>query len=192
MTLVAVTGGIGSGKSVVCSVLRACGFLVYDCDSRAKAIMDSEAGIWNALCSHIHPNAVVNGKVDRPLISSVVFADPDKLARLNSIVHGAVERDLKCWCERHSDHELLFVETAILYQSDLNRIVDEVWEVTAPEYIRIERVMNRNGLSREAVVARIEAQNYGIPADAIRPPTFTIVNDNHAPILPAIEKLLAK
>ena len=191
MTLIAITGGIGSGKSVVCSVLRACGYLVYDCDLRARAIMDNTPEIWDALCEQIHPEAVVESKINRPLISSVVFADENKLQALNSIVHSAVERDLREWCVDNSERDLLFVETAILYESGLNRMVDAVWEVTAPEYVRIERVMRRNNVSADAVKARIDAQNRPIPADAVIPPTVTIRNDGRTPILPRIEELLS-
>lgn len=188
--LIAVTGGIGSGKSVVCRILTASGFQVYNCDERARHIMDTDPQIWAGLCSQIHPQAVKDGIVDRTLISSIVFSDPDKLEKLNSIVHGAVQTDVLNWYGRRAKERMLFVETAILYQSGLNRFIDEDWQVTAPEDVRIARVMARNNLSREAVVARICAQKYEIPPSARRVSVRTIINDNITPLLPQIEKLL--
>ena len=78
--LTAITGGIGSGKSVVSQILRILGYPVYDCDSRARTIMDSDCGIHRSLCEQIHPQAVTGGIVDRQLISSIVFNDTEALA----------------------------------------------------------------------------------------------------------------
>lgn len=186
--LIAITGGIGSGKSVVCNILKACGFKVYNCDDEARRIMDSDSEIWAKLCRDIHPDAVRAGVIDRPLISSVVFSDGEKLKALNAIVHRAVEADLRLWVDAHSGEKVLFVETAILYQSGLDRLVDADWQVVAPEEVRIERVMKRNGLSREAVRARIASQTIPPPENPV--PTDEIINDNLTPILPQIEALL--
>lgn len=186
--LIAVTGGIGSGKSVVCNILKASGYSVYNCDDEARRIMDTYPLIWDQLCTRIHPDAVRGGVVDRPLISSIVFNDTEKLSALNAIVHKAVEDDLKLWCTSNGNSSVLFVETAILYQSGLNRMVEANWEVTAPEELRISRVMQRNNLSREAVIARIKAQKYTAPDHPV--PTSLIINDNITPLLPQIETLL--
>lgn len=187
--LVAICGGIGSGKSVVSEVLRIMGYPVYDCDSRAKMIMDCDAGIHSRLCADIHPDAVVDGKINRPLISEVVFSDNEALLRLNGIVHAAVTADLKNWCVdmRGAGHERMFVETALLRQSGLIEIVEDIWEITAPIYIRIERVKKRSGLSEEQILARINSQQ-SESMDEI--PHKTIKNDSTAPILPQIHALI--
>lgn len=156
----AVTGGIGSGKSVVCRVLAAMGHEVYDCDSRAKWLMDRSEGIKLALAGNIHANVIKEGCIDRAFLSSIVFSDPEKLKALNSIVHGAVREDIESWIALHSDKKALFIETAILYQSGLDKMVHEVWEVVASERARIARVMARNGLDEAQVRARISSQEY--------------------------------
>lgn len=190
MKLIAITGGIGAGKSVVSHILRAMGFEVYDCDSHAKYLMDESSEIKRRICTEISPAAVDScGDIDRTVLSSVVFADPAKLAVLNSIVHHAVIDDIKSWSLRPHTKELLFVETAILYQSRLDRLVDEVWEITAPDELRIARVIARNGCDRDAVAARMRSQSH-IPAQPhhiVR----EIINDNLTPLLPQIETLLA-
>ncbi|MDE6277124.1 MAG: dephospho-CoA kinase [Muribaculaceae bacterium] len=186
---VAICGGIGSGKSVVCRVLRAMGYRVFDTDLEARRIMDTDAGIHRRLNEEIHPQAVVDGRVDRRRISEVVFASAPALAALNGIVHAAVRRELEAWFEAHcGEGDALFVETAILYQSGLDRMVDEVWEVKAPEELRVERVMARNNLSASEVRARIEAQRFE-PAER-HPHVEVLINDGSHPLLPRIEALL--
>lgn len=188
--LTAITGGIGSGKSVVSRILAAMGFMVYDCDREARKLMDSNAAIKTALCHEIHPDCVdSDGRIDRCRLSEIVFRDAHALERLNGIVHAAVRNDLMEWCGRNSGHGRLFVETAILYQSGLDAMVDNVWAVEAPLDLRIERVMARNSLSREQVLSRITSQDSYIPATP-HPSVVSLINDGYYPILPQIEKLL--
>lgn len=189
--LIAITGGIGAGKSVVSRMLRVMGYEVYDCDSRARRLMDNSDEIKRRLRDEISPLAVTAvGMIDRRRLSSVVFADPVKLERLNSIVHHAVIEDLKLWRCAHNSCGIIFVETAILYQSGLDSTVDEVWDVTAPDELRIRRVMNRNNCSRSEVSVRISSQSY-IPA-APHPAVSAILNDDITALLPQIEALLAR
>lgn len=184
--LVAVTGGIGSGKSVVCRILSALGHEVYDCDSRAKWLMDNSAGIKEELCRAIHPDVVKDGCIDRSMLSGIVFSDACKLQALNSIVHGAVLADIARWAETKEGN--IFVETAILYQSGLDRMVDEVWEVTAPEHMRVERVMKRNGMPEADVRARINSQVFEPGRRHAR--VRQIVNDGLQSLLLRIDALL--
>lgn len=149
-TLTAITGGIGSGKSVVSRVLRILGYPVYDCDSAAKSLMDADEEIKRRLIDEIDSLAVVDGVIDRRRIAEVVFADAEKLAALNAIVHAAVREDIASWVFSQ-DSDRLFVETAILYESGLNRMVDAEWRVESPLELRIERTMRRSALSRSQV-----------------------------------------
>ena len=186
--LIAITGGIGSGKSVISDILRAMGHKVYDCDTRAKALMDTDESIKDDLINLISIDAVRSDRtIDRKLLSEIVFNDPDALSRLNSIVHKAVRADLRRWRDTSSD-KTVWVETAILYASRLDREVDEVWEVTAPTELRVQRVMKRNSMSREQVLARISSQS--TTAAQLHPLTKSIVNDGVEPVLPQILSLL--
>lgn len=187
-SLIAVTGGIGAGKSVVSEILRCMGYHVYDCDSRARRIMDSDPSIHQRLVEEIHPLAVVDGIIDRPLIAERVFNSPEKLSCLNSIVHGAVVEDVARW-RQSLDASVAFVETAILYQCSLWTLVDGVWEIDAPVELRISRVMRRNNISREQVIARINSQS-GCPLPTDHPRHTIILNDNTHPLLPAIHSAL--
>ncbi|MCI9285890.1 MAG: dephospho-CoA kinase [Muribaculaceae bacterium] len=191
---IAITGGIGSGKSVVCRMLAYMGHEVYDCDSRAKAIMDHSREIKESISARISPDCITpEGDIDRKMLSSIVFADSAMLETLNAIVHQAVREDI---C-RHREAlgqagvEKVFVETAILYQSGLDMMVDEVWEVTAPIPLRIERVCRRNSVTPAEASARIEAQEAYRP-DRSHNRIRYIANDGIHPLLPRINSLLSK
>lgn len=188
--LVAISGGIGCGKSVVAAILGRLGYPVYDCDTRAKQLMDSSREIMARLAVEIHESVVVDGRIDRGRLSRLVFSDAGKLARLNAIVHGEVRADLSRWVDGHGCDSLLFVETAILYQSGLDKMVDEVWEVVAPKALRIERVMSRSGFTAAEVESRMASQTVDVasPHGSIR----EIVNDGFIPLLPRVEALLRR
>lgn len=188
MTLIALTGGIGSGKSVVARMLRAMGYEVYDCDSRAKAIMDADPAIRARIAAEVAPKAVAGDMIDRRCLAEVVFSDPQALSRLNSIVHGAVRSDITSWA---ASRAIAFVETAILYQSGIDRMVDQVWEVVAPMPLRLSRAMERDGASEQAVRARIDAQDSFVP-DTLHPVCRQIVNDGVMPLLPQLLTLLSE
>lgn len=191
--LTAVAGGIGTGKSIVSNMLRVMGYPVYDCDSRAKAIMESSEEIRIRIASEISADAVDEaGVIDRKRLSEIVFTDPPALKRLNSIVHKAVLYDIEQWRKvLPADVERAWVESAIIYESGIDCIVDCVWQIEAPDRLRIERVMNRNGLSAEAVRQRIESQS--VPqGKTIHKNVHHVINDGVEPVLPQLLALLER
>lgn len=188
--VIAIAGGIGSGKSVVCGILRKLGYAVYDSDLRARALMDASREIKDFLVREIHPEAIgSDGTIDRARVGEVVFASEEKRLLLNAAVHAAVREDFAAWCLARAQQPLLFVECAILCESGLADYVDDTWVVTAPEAVRVERVCRRNNLSADSVRARIASQ--GAEAAAIaRLPHKKLLNDGRTPLLPQIESLL--
>ena len=189
--LIALSGGIGSGKSIVSRILISMGYPVFDCDSEARRIMDSDSRIHKMICESIHPDAVKAGCVDRKLISGIVFSNPEALNALNSIVHNAVFSELSQWTTYNYNvgHRLVFVESAILHTSGLVDMVNAEWRVAAPLELRIRRVMLRSALTRPQVLARInvqEAENR--VSDNI--PLYIIDNSSEASVLPQIHSLL--
>ena len=188
--VIAITGGIGAGKSVLSRMLRCLGYDVLDCDSEAKRLMDSDASIKQRIALEVDAAAILpDGSIDRARLASTVFADAAALGRLNAIVHGAVRRRITEW-RINIEADVAFVETAILYQSSLNREVDAEWRVVAPAELRVERVMLRNGLSREAVLQRLASQRYEPAPGEPRPPLTEFVNDNRTPLLPQLLRCL--
>lgn len=185
MPLIAISGGIGAGKSVVARILSVMGYPVFDCDLAAKTIVDTDRNAQRLICRHIHPEAVVGGCADRALISEIVFNDSNALAALNRIVHAAVFDELRRWRSIHPG--VAFVESAILNSSGLYEIVDEEWRVEAPLDIRISRVMRRSSLTSQQVLQRIKAQAV---EEEHRIPCRTIDNSPAAALLPQINRLL--
>ena len=110
--LIGITGGIGSGKSIIASILRILGYKVYDCDNVAKLLMDNNPNIKTAISTQISPLVISkNGEINRQLLADLVFNNNDLLSILNKIVHGAVLSDLLQWKEKEQQ-TILFVETA--------------------------------------------------------------------------------
>jgi dephospho-CoA kinase len=186
--LIAITGGIGCGKSIVSLILKEIGYEVYDCDCKAKYLMDNSPTIKDCLKSTFGNDIIIDGTINRVKLANIVFNNKEKLVKLNNIVHSSVKEDLISWKLENSHNKLLFVETAILYQSGLDKVVDEVWEVNAPIEIRVERVMKRNNISRQDVLSRIESQKYEILAQA----DYIITNDDKVAILPQLVTILGK
>lgn len=187
--ITAITGGIGAGKSVVSHILLALGYPVYDSDSRARRIMDTDPAIHSRLCAEIHPRAVIDGAVRRDIISQTVFSDPLALARLNDIVHRRLVDDFLDWIHSHPAPRH-FIETAILHQCPpLIPHITDIWHVTAPDHVRLRRVCRRSALTPAQVEARIKAQR--TDTDAISHlPLATIQNTPSSPLLPQIHTLL--
>lgn len=183
--IIAITGGIGAGKSVVCRMLRSMGYPVYDCDIEARILMDRSVEIKRSIAEKISPNAITkDGKICRPTLSTCVFSNSEKLKTLNDIVHGAVREHFSRWVDKQTA-STLFVETAILYESGMDKMVNEVWEVTAPREVRIQRVMERNAMTREQVEQRISNQSL-----QSNPSHRILLNDGHHTIISQIIKLL--
>jgi dephospho-CoA kinase len=156
--IIGITGGIGGGKSTVSEMLRGKGYQIYDTDKEARKLQNEVPGIKEQIIKLFGDEAYTQGELNRKHISQIVFAEPEMLKKLNAIVHPAVEKDITLWANRFEKQELLFVESALLYESGLDKYSDKVLLVTSPEYIRIDRVMKRDGISREQVLARINSQ----------------------------------
>ena len=186
--LIAIAGGIGSGKSVVSSMLRAMGYEVYDCDSRAKALMDADDAIKRDISRFVSEEAITpSGEIDRQVVAATVFNDKKLLKLLNGIVHEAVRRDIVSWREG-LDCEVAWIESAIVHESGLDALVDEIWEVTAPEELRIRRVITRSGLSCDAIKSRMAAQSGTRYIDGVL--VNCILNDEVTAVLPQLLHLL--
>ena len=186
--LIAITGGIGSGKSVVSRILKVMGYAVYDTDTQARRLMNQSADVKARLVTCFGPEIYhnYNGLLNAHRLSQIVFGNNEALSCLNGIVHPAVRCDLRQWAGR-CQSRYAFVETALLYESRLCDIVDIIWKVTAPLTTRVQRVMARNGLTEAEVLARIEAQ---AAEDRVNEKTHIIVNDGIEALLPQVMRLL--
>ena len=160
MKLVAISGGIGSGKSVVSHLLTLLGYSVYDCDSRAKLLMNRSEDVKRELCEAFGDDVITPQEtVNRDVLSKIIFGNAEALKTVNSIVHPRVVAEIMSLAGKCSD-DYFFFETALPQESGLDKLADAVWLVTAPVETRIERVIKRSGLTREQVMARIASQDY--------------------------------
>lgn len=195
--LICVTGGIGSGKSVVCNIISALGFPVYDCDSKARRLMDESAEIKQRIYNEISKDAVTltdDGfkEIKRGVLAQIVFNSEKDLNTLNEITHGVVRNDIRLWQNHHSDSSILFIETAIPFTSGIANMSDKIWVVTASDEVRIERAIRRDNSNRDKVIARINSQKHemAILRKQSHIPISTISNDNNKRLLPQILNLL--
>lgn len=156
--IVGLTGGIGSGKTTVMKHIETLGYKVYYADEAGKRIMEQPEIIRQV--QNIFDEDVVNesGYLDRKRIASIVFNNADKLAELNAVIHPAVARDFdKCIAEL-GKNEIVVKESAILFESGAYKNCDFTVLITAPEPVRIKRVVERDGISEEEVKNRINNQ----------------------------------
>ncbi|MBR4215678.1 MAG: dephospho-CoA kinase [Bacteroidales bacterium] len=188
MKIIGLTGGIGSGKSTVAQVFEVLGAKLFIADTEANVITATHPIAIKRIREVFGAEIYHNGILCRKALASIVFENPDKLQTLNSIVHPLVKEAFDNFVVKHSNAPYIIMESAILVQSGFYRFTDFNVLVSAPEDVRIKRVMQRNGVSAEEVRRRISAQiseNETVPYCK-----HTIVNDDVKMIIPQVEKIL--
>ncbi len=186
MYKIGVTGGIGSGKSTVCELLRDRGVAVYDSDSRAKQLMAESEALREQLTAAFGAECYNAEGLNRAFLASKVFGNEEALQQLNSIVHPAVRADFQAWAEQQQSPYVV-LESAILFEAGFETEVDATLAVMAPMPMRLERTMARDGVDRESVVRRMEHQ---LSDDELhRRASRTIVNINREYLEGDIEQL---
>ena len=179
----AITGGIGSGKSYVCRLLGQRGITVYDCDAAAKRLMNTSPLLRSQLISLIGPSAYdgPDGQLNKAVVARFLLASEENTRFIDNIVHPAVIADFE-------ESRAEWMECALLYESASDRVVDRVIAVTAPEEVRIERIIRRDGIDRQKALEWIGRQ---WPQEQVtRRADFVIVNDGITPLDPQIDKII--
>ena len=193
--IIGITGGIGSGKSTIAKQLRDMGYRVYDTDNEAKRLIVEDTHVRQQIEQLFGSEVYKDGIYQTALVAQRVFTDKSLLAQLNAIVHPAVKADIMNRVSRLASREsqvgnqknLFFIECAILYQAGFDTLCDKVVAVTAPEEIRLARVMKRDGTTIEKVRARIHAQE---AEKDVKRADIVINNDGQTPILTLCEEIL--
>ncbi|MBQ5896580.1 MAG: dephospho-CoA kinase [Bacteroidaceae bacterium] len=188
MIKLAVTGVIGSGKSVVARMMEVMGVPVYDCDSRAKSLMVDNVTIVKELKRMFGDECYdANGLLDRKYLASRIFVDAANVRRVNALVHPVVKADFVHWAALQNT-PVVAVETALLYESGMIDVVDKVLTVWTDEETAIKRTMQRSGMSRPQVLSRMQ-QQIGVD-ELMLLSDFSICNNGDNPVLPAVLSLL--
>ncbi len=156
--LIGVTGGIGSGKTTVCKMFETLGVPVYYADDRAKSLMTSNADLMGKIKSVFGKNSYnADATLNRKFIAEIIFNDKSKLAVINSLVHPKVREDFLKWAAMQ-DSKLVIQENALIFDNEYFDRFDYTIFVAAPQEVRIERVMKRDRVDRDKVLARIKNQ----------------------------------
>lgn len=184
----AITGNMGSGKSVVSRMLEIMGVPVYDCDSRAKALMQHDALMVKALKRMFGEECYnSDGSLNRPWLAAQIFTDKENVARVNALVHPRVKEDFLLWAES-AGSDIVAVESAILYESGMAETVDKVLLVWADKETAVQRVMRRGGLAREQVLSRL--QNQMSVDELLLLSDYAVRNDGESAVLPQLMEIV--
>ena len=189
MIKLGITGGIGAGKSVVISFLKAMGIPVYIADDEAKRLTSTSPKIKELLIKNFGEQLFPEGNLNKALLASLIFGNEKNLNLVNSIIHPEVLSDFNQWAAKHENKPMVAMESAILFESGFDKSVDLIITVVAPKEERIERILKRNKTSKEEILSRMSAQ---LPdEDKCKKSDYIIYNDNDRAIIPQIEELSA-
>ena len=185
--IIGLTGGIGSGKTTVANYFKELGVPVYIADDAAKEVMQSEAILYD-IRKTFGDTIFDKGILIREKLASIVFTNSEKLQQLNAIVHPAVAQHFKTWLSNYQQSPFIIYESAILFESGGDQKCDKIITVTAPEAIRIERVIGRDSTTKEQVLQRMNSQ--WTDAQRIAKSDFVIENTDFNETKAQIVKIL--
>ena len=186
MMKMGITGGIGSGKSIVCRLFEHLDVPVYAADDRARILMNENILIRKELIQRFGQHVYLNQQLNRPYLASIIFKDTQEINFVNNLVHPLVRQDFEHWCLHYHQHLYVIQEAALLFESGGYKTMDILVTVTAPEQMRITRVQKRDTLSEDQVRSRI--RNQMADAEKIERSDFVIHNDEQHSV---IEQVIA-
>ena len=158
MIRIGITGGIGSGKTYVCQLLKQRGIPVYHCDDEAKRLMTASSVIRKKICKLIGEEAYINKELNKAIIAQYLFANDEHAAHINEIVHPVVRQDFLQWTKQQKDCPIVAQECALLFESGFQDTVDFIVEVFAPLPLRIQRATQRDNVTADKILARMAQQ----------------------------------
>lgn len=186
---IGITGGIGSGKSVVSRLLQLCGVPVYISDDEAKQLTATDVVIRSQLIDLLGEEVYANGQLNKPFLANYLFANAEHANRVNAIIHPRVKAHFQEWCQANQEHPIVAMESAILIEAGFVREVDRIVTVYAPNEIRMKRAMQRDGATREQIEQRMQRQMSDEAKCEIA--DFTIINDGETLLIPQVLELIA-
>lgn len=188
MIKLGVTGGIGSGKSVVCDVLRLHDIPVYDADLEAKNLNDTSPVIRKKLTESFGQDLYRNNKLDREKLAHLIFNNEENLRTANSIIHPELAKHFMEWAEQRKQHPVVALDAAVLFEAGFQSVLDKTIIVLAPLEVRIERAVKRGNLTKEQITARANSQMSDKEKAELA--DFIIQNDGQHSLLEQVDKIL--
>lgn len=188
MIKLGVTGGIGSGKSVVCDVLRLHDIPVYDADLEAKNLNDTSPVIRKKLTESFGQDLYRNNKLDREKLAHLIFNNEENLRTANSIIHPELAKHFMEWAEQRKHHPVIALDAAVLFEAGFQSVLDKTIIVLAPLEVRIERAVKRGNLTKEQITARANSQMSDKEKAELA--DFIIQNDGQHSLLEQVDKIL--
>ena len=186
---IGITGGIGSGKSLICRIFYVLGVPVYDADSRAKKLMTTDGILIDQIKKEFGSLSYnEDGVLNRELLSRIAFNNPEKLTKLNSLVHPRVALDYNHWMHEQDEAKYCLKEAALLFESGSHQSLDKIIVVTAPDKLRIKRVLQRDPHRDRTEVERI-IKNQMSQEEKMMKADFVIRNDETELVIPQVLKL---
>jgi len=184
MLKIGITGGIGSGKSTVCKIFSVLGIPVYRADKMAKFFINEVSEIRENIIKEFGADAYTPDNYNSKYISKIVFGNKSKLKKLNSIIHPYVAQDFLSWAKMQKGTKYILQEAAILFESGADQNMDYTIVVNAPPDMRIQRIIERDGLSKNMIEQRMKNQ---WPTEKIRAlADWVIENDENHLLLPQV------
>ena len=187
MKKIGITGGIGSGKSTVSKVFALLKVPIYNADNRAKYLLNNDADVVLKVKQVFGNDIYLNQELDRKKMAAQVFEQPFLLQQLNKIVHPAVFKDFDNWCNEHQQEPYVLKEAALIFETIIHQKLDAVIMVSSPENLRIERVMKRDSITKEQVLARIK--NQMSEEEKLNRADYIIYNDEMQLVIPQVVQL---
>jgi len=190
MTVIGLTGGIGSGKSTIARLLEVMEIPVYIADTESKRLTESSPVIRKKLTEKFGTDLYAGGKLNKALLASLIFGSEANRLYVNSVIHPEVKDDFERWKAQHAQSPIAVIEAAIILESGFSDAIDFLATAAAPEELRIRRVELREGWSRESIVSRIQSQLS--EEERIRRSDYVIYNDEKQALIPQVENIIGK
>jgi dephospho-CoA kinase len=185
MKRIGITGGIGSGKTIISEIFKSLGIPVFSADLQGRALMESDEEVIRCIKKEFGEELYDQRlQLNRKKLAGMVFSDNERLKALNAIVHPAVGKSFNNWIKLNQGKKFVLKESAILFETGLNKELDQIITVYAPKELRITRVMKRDQLSREEIEKRISSQ---MPdEEKIKLSDYIIFNDEQRLVIPQV------
>ena len=189
MKKIGITGGIGSGKSFIATIIERMGYPVYYSDVRSKELTNAHPVIRQGLIDLVGENVYFGGELDKKVLASAIFSNDEIRMKVNQLIHPIVRQDFEDWAKAQTN-DLIFNEAAILFETGAYRNFDATILIYAPEELRLKRVLNRDIITKEEVIARMK--NQMSDEEKLKMTPYSILNDGEIALLKQLEEVIER